>query len=180
MIVRRGSALVLAAALAFGLAGCVGTPATKPSTTAPAFASDEEAYKAAEKVYREYITATNRVVYADPATFGPALALSTGTANAADRKIMSGYHADGVVKTGELRTTLLEPSATSSGRRHVELNACIDVSSVALTYPDGTSAVDADRNDVQTVRVTLESSRNDDRALLISLIGGREDGPKCP
>jgi hypothetical protein len=175
---RRALALLVAGALTFGLAGCFGQPAAKPSTPAPAFTSDAAAYAAAEKVYREYIEATNAIDYADPKTFEPALRLTTGNANAADRKALAAYHADGVSSLGELRTVLLEPMSIDEGGV-VKLAACIDVSTVKLVNPDGSSAADPDRVSVQKVAVLLTASRHDPAALLISDIQGRDDGPQC-
>ncbi|MFJ4175686.1 hypothetical protein [Microbacterium sp. NPDC089696] len=60
MLLRRRLSLIAIGALAVGgmLSGCAPSPAPTPTPT-PAFASDEEAFAAAEEVYRAYIAALN-------------------------------------------------------------------------------------------------------------------------
>jgi len=58
MMPRRPLALVAAIAGAISLAGCVPEPAPTPTPTG--FASEEEAFAAAEETYRAYIEATNK------------------------------------------------------------------------------------------------------------------------
>ncbi|GAA4352605.1 hypothetical protein [Microbacterium rhizosphaerae] len=176
---RRALALVVAGALAFGVAGCSGHPAATPSTPTPAFTSDAAAYAAAEKVYRDYVDALNQVDLADPKTFEPVFALTTGDANAADRKGLSRYHADGVTIDGISIIKLLEPSDVSTDRERVDLAACVDVSGVRLTNTDGTSAVDIDRVPTQTVTVSLVADRSTDFAYRVERVAGREGPPAC-
>jgi len=176
---RRALALLVAGALTFGLAGCFGQPAAKPSTPAPAFTSDAAAYAAAEKVYREYVDALNQVDLADPKTFEPVFALTTGEANAADRKGLSAYHADGVTIDGESVIKLLEPIDITTDRARVDLAACVDVSKVSLTKSDGTSAVASDRVPTQTVAVSLLADRSTDFGYRVERVSGREGSPAC-
>ena len=74
---RRALALLVAGALTFGLAGCFGQPAAKPSTPAPAFTSDAAAYAAAEKTYEGYVEAGNEIDLSDPRTFEPPIWLDS-------------------------------------------------------------------------------------------------------
>ncbi len=70
----RMTALVLAAVT---LSACAPTPTPSPTPTA-AFASEEEAFAAAEEVYRAYIAASNDVDFQDPSTFEPLADYTTG------------------------------------------------------------------------------------------------------
>jgi hypothetical protein len=176
---RRALALLVAGALTFGLAGCFGQPAAKPSTPAPAFTSDAAAYAAAEKVYREYVDALNQVDLADPKTFEPVFALTTGEANAGERKRLSGYHAEGATVEGQTRVALVEPVGVSSHRRKVELAACEDVSEVALRDASGASLVSPDRPDMQPITVNLRVIGTEPVRLLVESVEGREGPPSC-
>jgi hypothetical protein len=125
------------------------------------------------------VDALNRVDLADPKTFEPVFALTTGDANAADRKGLSGYHADGVTIDGESVVKLLEPLQITNDRARVELAACVDVSEVRLTKSDGSSAVDSDRVPIQTVTVSLVADRSTDVAYRVDRVAGREGSPAC-
>ncbi len=50
------------------------------------FASEEEAFAAAEETYRAYVDALNQVDLSDPETFEAVYAWTTGDANADERK----------------------------------------------------------------------------------------------
>ncbi|HOQ22628.1 MAG TPA: hypothetical protein PLN62_09415, partial [Microbacterium sp.] len=67
---RRTFPAVGAALLALALVtGCAPEPAPTPTPTG--FASDDEAFAAAEATYRAYVDALNAVDLSDPATFEP-------------------------------------------------------------------------------------------------------------
>ncbi|MET0860918.1 MAG: hypothetical protein ABW091_07810, partial [Microbacterium sp.] len=70
-------ALVLASA---ALSGC--TPQPAPTPTPTGFATEDEAFAAAEETYRAYVDALNQVDLSDPETFEPVYAWTTGEANA--------------------------------------------------------------------------------------------------
>ena len=55
-------------------------------TSGPAFATEEEAFAAAEETYREYVDALNQVDLSDPETFEAVYAWTTGDANAKERE----------------------------------------------------------------------------------------------
>ncbi len=90
----RLSVIVAASALAAALlSGCTGEPA--PVVSTPSFATEDEAFAAAEQTYRNYVDALNQVDLSDPATFEPVYAWTTGDANARARETFSQMHADG-------------------------------------------------------------------------------------
>jgi len=160
-------ALLLAGASA---TGCSGQPAPDPSTpSAPAFASDEEAFAAAEETYRAYVDALNEVDLSDPATFEPLFALTTGEANATERKSASEMHAEHLTVSGA--TVLLgfypREFSDSSDPRVVAV-ACTDVSDVDLIDDSGKSIVPADRPDRYALRVTFDASTDTSTGLALA------------
>src|SRR5688572_28357264 len=88
-------ALVLTA---FVASGCSASP--DPAESAPSFATEEEAFAAAEETYRAYVDALNKVDLSDPETFEEVFAWTTGDANAHERETLSGMHADGWTVSG--------------------------------------------------------------------------------
>ena len=177
MTARRSAALLAATALAAALTACAPASAPTPSPTPTGFASEEEAFAAAEATYRAYVDALNQVDLSDPATFEPVYALTTGEANATERKGLSEYHANGWRVSGETVVTLLQGSAWNPEERQVVLDSCIDVSRVDVVDRDGVSQVSPDRPDVQTLRVTLKNPEGAD--FKIEKIDSRDGGPAC-
>ncbi|MDT0158648.1 hypothetical protein Q9R19_13545 [Microbacterium sp. ARD32] len=135
----RALGALSAGMLALGmLASC--TPAPEPTPTKTAlFASDEEAFAAAEETYQAYSDAANAADYADPATFEPVYDWLTGTALGAEKKALSLYHAERLTKTGDATFDTFSPLSASSDEVVVQL--CIDVSQVDLLREGGDSAV---------------------------------------
>ncbi|MDL9980626.1 hypothetical protein [Microbacterium candidum] len=176
----RPGVLLVACLLALGLTGCVGDPSPAPSTTAPAFASDAEAYKAAEKVYREYVDAANNIKLEEPTTFDALFEWTTGDANAGSRKTFSQMHADGWHVAGVTRVEAIAPSERQvDPRDSPTLDVCLDVSDVKLSNAAGESVSDPNRPPVQSMRVKFELARDAKYGLLISSIDGRTDGLVC-
>ncbi len=100
---RRAPLLaVLTVGMLAVLAACAPAPAPSP-TTSPTFSSEAEAFAAAEATYRAYVDALNAVDLADPRTFEPVYAWTTGPANAEARRSFSQMHADGWVVSGETK-----------------------------------------------------------------------------
>jgi hypothetical protein len=171
------AAAAVALALAVLLSGC--TPPPQPEPT-PAFSSEAEAFAAAEATYRAYVDALNDVDLSDPETFEEVYAWTTGDANAAIRKSFSEMHADGLTVTGTTLATVVEPlQAGGAGVESVELAVCLDVSGVSLVDATGTSAVDPNRPDVQSMSITLRRDGETSTGWVISRIDGREGGPTC-
>ncbi|WP_438352712.1 hypothetical protein [Microbacterium sp. CJ88] len=174
----RLAAAALVAVLAAGaLSGCVGQPA--PVETTPGFATEEESFAAAEQTYRNYVDALNQVDLSDPKTFEPVYMWTINDANAADRKLFSSMHADGLTVSGTTRSTLVAPSTPTGDRNTIELAICQDVSNVTLTRPDGSSAVDPNREGIQSRLVTLAGSSSSSTGWLISEFTARSGAPTC-
>ncbi len=140
-------ALVLAA-------GC--TPTPEPTPTPTGFANDAEAFRAAEETYRAYVDAFNNLDLADPSTFEPLFAWTTGTALANDKKSVTTMHADGWSMSGKSRVISVRGDAVARDR--VTAIACLDVGDVAIVDSEGASQVDPDRVEVFGLELTFSYS----------------------
>ncbi|TDL43243.1 hypothetical protein E2R54_08345 [Microbacterium oleivorans] len=159
MIARRTAALLAATVLAAALSACAPTASPTPSPTATGFASEEEAFAAAEATYRAYVDALNEVDLSDPATFEPVYALLSGEALDSEKRTLTQMHSDGWAVSGD--TTL---PAIFKGEGLGELVVCQNVSEVDVRDAEGTSQVAADRPDVFAleVRVAFDASSDTD------------------
>lgn len=171
---RRTFPAVGAALLALALVtGCAPEPAPTPTPTG--FASDDEAFAAAEATVRDYFDASNVVDLSDPRTFDAVFALTTADQNAFDRKRYSEYSAEGYVLSGTSNVISTRPSSWDPAQEIAVVETCLDVSSLDLKKSDGTSLVSSDRPDKQSLEITLKASS---RQFRISSIAG-SDQPSC-
>lgn len=148
-------ALVLASA---ALSGC--TPQPAPTPTPTGFATEDEAFAAAEETYRAYVDALNQVDLSDPETFEPVYAWTTGEANAGARKTFTQMHADQWTVTGVSEFDNFTPTDFSPGKAAATVTAelCLDVTAVMVTDADGQSVVPSTRKDRQAAIVTFDAS----------------------
>nr|WP_246414399.1 hypothetical protein [Microbacterium thalassium] len=153
--------LALAAGL---LAGCATDP--EPVEPTPAFATEEEAFAAAEATYRAYVDALNRVDLSDPATFEDVYAWTTGEANANERESLSGMHANGWTVSGE--TVVVWVEGTASDDSTTVTVACTSVGSVAVVDATGDSVVDSERADHYALQLEMTYSRESPTGLFIA------------
>lgn len=177
--VRSRLASALAAVLVTGalIVGC--TPTPEPTPTPTGFATDEEAFAAAEATYRAYVDALNRVDLSDPETFGDVYAWTTGEANTNDRKTFSQMHADSLTVSGESVVAVIQPLGEfEPDAEALQLGVCLDVSTINLVNTQGESVVSPDRGDQQSMLITLVPSDTPTR-LIISQFDGRDGEPKC-
>lgn len=143
--------------LALSLAACAPDPA--PSPTPTGFASEEEAFAAAEATYRAYIDALNAVDLADPATFEPVAIWLRADALADSRMTLSELHAEGLRLVG---ATTFEPTrhvSAEPSQASVVVDICLDVSDVELLDPSGANIVPSDRPETQALRVEFAAAR---------------------
>lgn len=167
MLRRHRLPLVALGVLALGgmLAGCAPDPAPTPSPT-PAFASDEEAFAAAEKVYRAYNDAGNArnagLDAPDPQEF------LVGRALEADIEGVRLLDTNDLEIAGAAKISKLDLSDVKLRGRQAEIKiiACLDVSSVSLLDTSGQDVTPPDRPDTVAQEVTLEGQNGN---LLISL-----------
>lgn len=170
----RSAAGMCAAALALVvLAGCSPEPESTPEPTA-AFASEEEAFQAAEATYRAYIDAVNEIDLEDPDTFEDAFAWLAGDAESASRKTFSEFRANRYSMSGETLLARFEPLEADLDTEKVVVNLCTDVSSVDVQNSSGQSVVSPDRPDLQPLTVEFEAAKTA-TGLVISSSTGSND-----
>ena len=138
------------------LTGCTADPKPSPSPTpTPLFASKKDAFAAAEAAYREFVDRVNEVDTADPHTFEPLFERSSGDFEASDRKTYSTMHAEGIAVAGDAKIVSFAGLSSNPPYATVEARACLDVSEVTATDPNGNSVVDPARPDVYALRLTF-------------------------
>lgn len=148
---------------AASLAACGPAPAPTPTPTA-AFASEEEAFAAAEATYRAFTRRLNEIDLADPRTFEPLFELSSGEFESADRKAYSSMHAKGFTIDGTTTILSFEGTKADLPRNVVEAEVCLDVSDVTVVDSAGASQVDPNRPNIYALDVAFVS---DGRSLTI-------------
>lgn len=143
--------LVIAAAL---LSAC--TPAPEPTPTAsPAFASEEEAFAAAEETYRAYIAASNARIEGrtspDPRDY------LMGEALEADRSTQDLFAENAVHLDGEARLKSFKAKTASLDKTpsQVEAVICMDASGTRILDTDNRDVTPPTRPETSSVRVTL-------------------------
>jgi hypothetical protein len=178
MIARLAAAAVALVLVIGGATAC--RPDPEPTPSGPVFATEDEAFAAAEETYRAYVDALNRVDLSDPETFEAVYAWTTGDANAQVRETFSQMHADGWTVSGDSRPTLVQPLVGgSNGFTQVEVAVCLDVTAVQLVDEAGESVVSADRPDVQSMLITMQATDNTTTGWTIERFDGREGEPAC-
>lgn len=158
MLMRTGAAVVSAGVMLGMLSACSPEPEPTPTKTA-LFASEEEAFAAAEETYRAYAVAVNDIDLTDPDSFKPVFELLTGTALTAERESLSLYSAESLTRVGETTFDSFEPLETDGDQ--VIANLCIDITEVDLLREDGTSVLPADRVDRAARKVTFVPADTD-------------------
>src|SRR5688572_13777832 len=129
-MISRVAAAALALALVIGLAtGC--QPQPEPSPSGPVFATEEEAFAAAEETYRAYVDALNArradpTAQPDPTTFltGDALEAEIETENLKDQS--------GLAIIGDTVIAGVERADFSTASGNAELLVCLDSSATRV------------------------------------------------
>lgn len=136
------------------LSACAPPPEPTPSPT-PAFASEEEAFAAAEKVYREYVDALNSRnagnADPDPQDFLHGSALE-GDIDAQRYLDSAGLTLQGPIAIASLETELKSMSAAATS---VIGYICLDLAGARTTDSSGTDVTPTERPDVLSQEVTL-------------------------
>lgn len=176
MIARLAAAAVALVLVIGGATAC--QPDPEPTPSGPVFATEDEAFAAAEETYRAYVDALNQVDLSDPETFEAVYAWTTGDANANERETLSQMHADGWAVSGETAMTLFVPGSVELGGP-VALTAtiCSDVSDVDVLDASGQSVVSTSRPDVYALQVDFVESESTSTGLAISASNAVEAGP---
>ncbi|MBP5802644.1 hypothetical protein J2D78_11170 [Microbacterium maritypicum] len=155
----RRSGVLMMVSIVVMLAGCAPTPEPTPTPTA-AFASEEEAFAAAEETYRAFTAHLNEVEIADPATFEPLFRLSSGDFEAADRKAYSTMHAEGFVVDGDTKIVSFKGTEAIAPFQTVTAKVCLDVSAVTVTDSAGVSRVDPTRPDIYALDIVFAAENS--------------------
>ncbi|WP_347125587.1 hypothetical protein [Microbacterium sp. SY138] len=154
---RRLGALTTVA-VAVTLAGCAPTPAPTPTPTA-AFASEEEAFAAAEATYRAYTDALNSVDFSDPSTFDAVYVLLSNASATSTRKIFSEFHAAKVRTVGLTEYDSFAGISADLSTGSISATVCVDVSAVDVVDESGKSIVLSDRPARQPMLISFEGTR---------------------
>ncbi|WP_133192839.1 hypothetical protein [Microbacterium sp. TPD7012] len=147
--------------------GCSPSPTPTPTPTA-AFATEEEAFAAAEETYRAYVDATNSTDLAVPATFEPVFEWLQDDAAAAARENYSEFHAKGLTRTG--RSTFDTFTPESFAGRTVVARLCLDVSEVEIFDSSGESVVPDDRPPRQPLEAEFTAAATETGLAIVSMI----------
>jgi hypothetical protein len=133
----RRAALVATALLLAGLTGCAGTPAATPTPTPTGFASEEEAFAAAEETYRAYVDELN-AYHAGDEDADPLRFLS-GELREREAEINRQSEEAGLRIEGDLKIASIEHVQASLVARaaSVRLDVCSDASEWRLINTDG-------------------------------------------
>ncbi|WP_296196834.1 hypothetical protein [uncultured Microbacterium sp.] len=150
---------LVALALCFGatlMSGCFGgAPLPTPSPTPTGFASDEEAYAAAEKTFDDYVRAENLRregrVGPDPMSFLSGAAADDYTAAQADAE------AKGLTPVGSGKVTAFEGMSTAGGS--LVARACYDQSRVRAVDASGADVTSAERPDQVALELEFSLTR---------------------
>lgn len=159
----RAAALLAVAAVALSACGSAAEPTPTPTA---AFASEEEAFAAAEETYRAYIAAYNEVDYRDPNTFTALDEFTDGEYAANDREGLSQMHAEGNVRDGETEVVWFEGLRTEQDI--IEARACNDVSQVIIVDSSGASIVSPERPPRSAVNLVFSISPSSEVFLIES------------
>lgn len=153
-LVRTGSALAAAGLLVGMLSACTpeADPTPTPTKTA-AFATDEEAFAAAEETYRAFIRENSRVDGNEDALLG-------GIALEEHLKAEEQLKDAGVRGMGEARVKsfVVVPSSLSTDRTSLTAEACVDISDVRVVDDSGEDVTPNGRPNIIATRVEMELS----------------------
>lgn len=172
MTTRARSAAVATIAITLGqLLGCAPGPAPVPTPT-PAFASEEEAFAAAEEVYRAYNDAVNARSNgsegADPQRYLTGLALE-GDIDTQNLLSSSELHVSGVA----VIEAFFGESADIDGDFPTMTGiVCMDVSNVSLIDKSGADVTPLDRGQKIQQRVVFLGARDALRISNESMVDG--------
>ena len=171
-------AAAFAAATALLLAGCTGDdpivlPVPDP-TTAPVFATDEDALAAAEVAYGEYLRVIDQIL-ADGGKDGDRL-LEVATEDVVefeqtgfDRVLDSGHRSIGTTSFDSMELQQYDTAAVD-GRAIVAVYVCDDLSEVDVVDAEGKSVVTSERQSRIPFEVTFDLGSN--TPLIVSSVEG--------
>lgn len=146
--------LVLMAVACTALGACSPTAAPSPTPTA-AFASEEEAFAAAEETYRAYIDALSDADMADSSSLERVYDWLQGDAESTSRETFSELSAEGYVISGPTKYENFTGTLADTNSGQVQAGVCLDVGDVDVLNEDGHSIVSDDRPDHQSLSLVF-------------------------
>jgi hypothetical protein len=172
---RHALTSIIALALTSALVvGCSPAPEPTPTPTA-AFATEEEAFAAAEETYRAYVEAANSTDLAVPSTFEPVFVWLQADAATAARENYSELHAKGLTRKGLSTFDTFTPESFVG--KTVIARLCLDVSEVEIMDPAGVSVVPDDRPPRQPLEAEFTAAPTETGLAIVSMIPA--EGFKC-
>ncbi|WP_248147756.1 hypothetical protein [Microbacterium aoyamense] len=166
---------------ASALVGCSAAADSVPSSspTIATFATEEEAFAAAEETYRAYVDALNQVDLADPSTFEAVYAWTTGELNASDRGTFSELHAEGYALRGKSTITAIDFSRATLRPLELTADVCLLSEGVDIIDASGRSVLPPDRATLQSIQVSFAPSKSSETALIIDFVEPGKAGAEC-
>lgn len=155
------------------MSGCSAAPPPTaspraPSPSASGFASDEEAFAAAEQTYRNYVDALNQVDLSDPSTFEAVYAWTTGDANLAERANLEKMHDSNLHVEGRTIVSAFRGISAAPTKLLVTAHVCTDITEVRVSDQAGNQLTDGDRPNGYTLEVQFQWSAESPSGSLIS------------
>jgi hypothetical protein len=151
--------IVVLAAAALLLVGCAPQPdaTPTPSATALPFATDEEAFAAAEATYRAYVDAANvQRLGGDQSLVLPYLVGTARTEELAAQSLLAG---EGLRVVGE--TLIASFEGTATWNRTIVAVACLDASATHVLDSSGADVTAEDREERLLVELEFVSIGGD-------------------
>lgn len=147
---RRSAAVVVALAVTLGATAC--NPEPTPTPTGPAFASEDEAFAAAEETYRAYVDALN-ARREDPSSDPDPQVFLTGQALQVDIDTQQQLDQSGLRIVGP--TTISSISGVSFDGEEISIEVCLDSSMTRVETTAGEDATPADRQPISLAFVGM-------------------------
>lgn len=160
----RATAVAVSIALSTAALAACSPAAPAPTPTPTGWASDEEAFAAAEETYRAYIDATN-AYFQDPKTVAQPTQFLTGQALEDEIDSVRAYEEAMVRPAGELHLLSIQGVEVQAGR--IDIHVCIDVRDSRVVDFNGKDVTPQGRQPFASVLVTAVP---DPRGLLLSSV----------
>ncbi|MER7798167.1 hypothetical protein [Microbacterium sp. NPDC096154] len=174
-MLSRSCSVVAAALLLAALTGCTGSGQAPPSPSPTGFASEEEAFAAAEETYRDY-TARLNAYFAGDRSYEPSQYLS-GSALKEEEAVLASIREQEATVDGQTVIRSFEHVEATSVEHawSVTLVACLDYSGTRILDAVGED-ITPPRDELVPLRVRVATMGGDDLKIVKSEVIGE---PTC-
>ncbi|MEZ3160093.1 hypothetical protein AB1K54_06020 [Microbacterium sp. BWT-B31] len=173
MIIRALTAVVGVVATMVVMSGC-SAPAPSPTPTPTAvFASEDEAFAAAEETYRAYIDAVN-ARRTDPNSSPAPSSFLIGDALADSLAVDRDLEASGIRAVGDTGIERIDRNDAAPTHGRVVIGVCLNSQAVRAVNEPGQDVTPDERPDFALLRASL--IQVDDRLLIEQSVTSRADG----